>query len=40
VLGIPKDVHTYAVIPVGYPVGKFGPVSRQPIENVIRRDRW
>jgi nitroreductase len=40
VLGIPKGVHTYAVIPVGYPVGKFGPVSRLPIEKVIRRDRW
>src|SRR6201999_4298590 len=23
VLGIPKDVNTYAVIPVGYPVGRF-----------------
>ena len=40
VLGIPKGVHTYAVIPVGYPVGKFGPVSRLPVEKVIRRDRW
>ncbi|HTK63601.1 MAG TPA: nitroreductase family protein [Pseudonocardia sp.] len=40
VLGIPKDVHTYAVIPVGYPVGRFGPVSRVPIEKVIRRDHW
>jgi nitroreductase len=40
VLGIPKAVHTYAVIPVGYPVGKFGPVSRLPIEKVIRRNRW
>ena len=40
VLGVPKDVHTYAAIPIGYPVGKFGPVSRVPIEKVIRRDRW
>lgn len=40
VLGIPADVHTYAVIPVGYPVGRFGPVSRLPIEKIIRRDRW
>src|SRR3954452_16439257 len=39
-LGIPKDVHTFAVVPVGFPVGNFGPVSRRPAEAVMHRDRW
>ncbi len=40
VLGIPRDVNTFAVIPVGWPKGRFGPVSRRPVGEVIHRDRW
>lgn len=40
VLGIPKDVQTYAVIPVGWPKGRFGPVTRRPAREAIHRDRW
>jgi nitroreductase len=40
ILGIPKGVHTYAVIPIGWPRGRFGPVRRKPVETVIHRDRW
>lgn len=40
VLGIPRNVHTYALIPLGWPVGTFGPVRRQPVEQMIHRDRW
>jgi len=39
-LAIPKDVHTFAVIPVGWPMGNFGPVSRRPATEVIHHDRW
>ena len=39
-LGIPKGVNTYAVIPVGWPKGKFGPVSRRPAREAIHRERW
>jgi nitroreductase len=39
-LDIPKDVRTYAVIPIGWPMGNFGPVARRPISEVIRRDHW
>jgi nitroreductase len=39
-LGIPKDVHTFAVIPVGWPKGNFGPVKRRPAIEAIHRDRW
>ncbi|MCX5203097.1 nitroreductase family protein [Streptomyces sp. NBC_00237] len=40
VLGIPDGMNTFAVIPVGWPMGKFGPVSRKPVSEVLHRDRW
>jgi nitroreductase len=27
-LGLPADVHSYAILPIGYPMGNFGPVRR------------
>ena len=39
-LGIPGDVNTFAVVPVGWPRGRFGPVKRRPAADVIHRDRW
>lgn len=39
-LGIPRDVNTYAVIPVGWPLGRFGPVARRDARSAIHRDRW
>jgi nitroreductase len=39
-LGIPRHVKTFALVPVGWPRGKFGPVRRRPIEEAIHRDRW
>jgi nitroreductase len=40
VLGIPKTVTLAALIPVGFPVGKFGPVKRPPAESVVSWDRY
>ena len=39
-LGIPDAMNTFAAIPVGWPRGRFGPVSRRPVEEVVHRDRW
>jgi nitroreductase len=39
-LGIPDDVLTYALMPIGYPEGKFGPVTRRPVQEVAYLDRW
>jgi nitroreductase len=39
-LAIPDEVRTFAVVPVGRPLGKFGPVRRRPAADVIHRDRW
>ena len=40
ILEIPNDVRTYALIPIGWPLGRFGPVARRPPDEVIRRDHW
>jgi nitroreductase len=40
ILGLPESVEPFAIIPVGYPTGKFGPLSRQPLEKVVHFDRW
>lgn len=39
-LGIPDDVETMALIPVGRPKGQFGPVRRLPAEKVVYWDSW
>ena len=39
-LGIPKRVQTFAVVPVGWPRGNFGPVVRRPVADRVHRDRW
>ena len=38
-LGIPADVETAALIPLGYPLGKFGR-PRRPLREVAFADRW
>jgi nitroreductase len=40
ILGIPRHVNTYAIIPVGYPLGKFGPVNRRPATDAIHWQQW
>jgi nitroreductase len=40
VLGLPELVEPYAIIPVGYPTGKFGTVTRRPLEEVTHFDSW
>ena len=39
-LGLPPDVHSYALLPVGYPMGRFGPVRRVPLADVVYEDQW
>ena len=40
VLGLPSTVTLAAIIPVGWPAGKFGPVSRPAPETVVSWDRF
>jgi nitroreductase len=39
-LGLPPNVHSYALLPMGYPMGRFGPVRRVPLADVVYEDRW
>ena len=39
-LGLPEGVKCYALLPIGYPMGRFGPVQRVPLAEVVYRDRW
>jgi nitroreductase len=39
-LGIPEDVSTFAMIPVGYPTGKWGEAVRRPVEEITYWDSW
>jgi nitroreductase len=38
--GIPEEYGVVAVIPVGFPRGRFGPVTREPVETKTHFDRW
>jgi nitroreductase len=40
VLGVPADVATFALMPIGYPLDPFGPVTRRPVAEVTHADRW
>jgi nitroreductase len=39
-LGLPPGVHSYAILPIGYPMGKFGPVGRGALADIVYQDRW
>ena len=39
-LGIPAEIETVAMLPIGWPVGGFGPVTRAPVETVTYWDTW
>jgi nitroreductase len=39
-LGIPEDVSTWALMPVGWPIDRFGPLTRRPLHDVVYADRW
>ncbi len=37
---IPEEYGVVVTIPIGYPMGRFGPVRRRPPERVTYFDRW
>lgn len=40
VLNLPETMGAFCLIPVGYPLGKFGPVTRKPLSEILRFDQW
>jgi len=39
-LGLPWTVTPCAVVPLGWPRGRYGPTTRKPVGEVIHLDRW
>ncbi len=39
-LGLPPGVHSYAILPIGWPIGRFGPVGRGALADIVYQDRW
>jgi nitroreductase len=39
-LGIPEDQTAHALLPIGWPADRIGPVSRRPVHKVTSIDRW
>lgn len=40
ILQLPESFAALCLIPVGYPLGKFGTVTRKPVEEIMRFDTW
>ncbi len=40
ILSLPRGVGVAAIIPIGHPEGRFGPVRRRPVEDFIYRDSY
>jgi nitroreductase len=40
ILGLPWNVTPCAVVPLGWPLGKYGPTTRRPVEDVVSIDRY
>jgi len=39
-LGLPPGVHSYAILPIGYPMGNFGPVGRGKLSEFVYAEKW
>jgi nitroreductase len=39
-LGLPSSVTPVAVVPIGWPQGRYGPTTRKPVADVVHLDRY
>ncbi|MGE0416146.1 MAG: nitroreductase family protein [Acetobacteraceae bacterium] len=39
-MGLPPGVHSYAILPIGWPMGKFGPTGRGKLSEFVFQDKW
>ena len=40
ILGLPWNVTPCAVVPLGWPIGRYGPTTRKPVGDVVSLDRY
>lgn len=38
--GIPDEVQVVYCVPLGYPRGRFGPLNRNPLRQIVSENRW
>ena len=39
-LSLPDDVDSFAMMPIGWPIDGFGPLTRRPLSEVVHADGW
>jgi nitroreductase len=39
-LGLPLNIAPCAVVPLGWPIGRYGPTTRRPVGEVVSLDRY
>jgi nitroreductase len=39
-LGLPDNYDSFAMMPIGWPLDGFGPLTRKPLSEVAHADRW
>jgi nitroreductase len=39
-LALPDDIDSFALMPIGWPIDRFGPLSRKPLPEVVHSNRW
>lgn len=40
ILGLPLSVEPCCVVPLGWPIGRYGPKPRRPVDEVIHHERY
>jgi nitroreductase len=40
ILGIPDEIDTFALVPLGYPRDSFGPLRRRPVDEITFAESW
>ena len=40
ILGLPLSVEPCCVVPLGWPIGRYGPKARKPVDEVIHLERY
>ena len=40
ILGLPWNVAPCALVPLGWPIGRYGPTTRRPVREVVSFDRY
>ena len=40
ILGLPLSVEPCCVVPLGWPIGRYGPKARRPVDEVIHHERY